>query len=182
VNTRSSIRPCDAPPAPRRADSALATRPSLRPPRGFTLFELTIVLAIVVIVSAIALPRYWSSIARYRVDIAARRLAADISLAQSHARTSGQFHNIQFTRGSLTYTLPEETSFTESPTGYVVNLDASPFNVSVLSFALSDGGKTITFDGFGQAAQSATIQLGAIGHSRTITLNQASGAVNVATP
>src|SRR5438105_3411892 len=95
-----NLRPCVALPARRRADSAF--RPPMLTRRAsifrlaFSLVELTVVLALVVIVSAIALPRYWSSAGYYRVDLAARRLAADLALAQTHARTTAQFQNVRF--------------------------------------------------------------------------------------
>lgn len=175
MNTSSSIRPCDAPPACRRADRVSQAR-------GFSLIELTIVLAVIVIASAVALPRYWSSIGRYRVDMAARRLAADLALAQARARATGQFRNVKFSRASLTYTLLEENPLNASAAHYAVNLDDDPFTVSVASFSLSDSGVTITFDGYGQPAQGASIKLSAAGHTRTITLDRSSGAISVATP
>jgi Tfp pilus assembly protein FimT len=174
-----SIRPCDAPSARRRADrvSALPHSPA------FTLVELTIVLAIVVAVSAMALPRYWSSVGRYRVDMAARRLAADLTLAQSRARTTAQFRNVVFDATLPYYELPEENSMTKGAGGtLIVDLSKDPFLVSLVSFSTTDGSRRVTFDGFGQPAQGLSLKLSAAGHTRTVSVDQSSGAISVTTP
>jgi prepilin-type N-terminal cleavage/methylation domain-containing protein len=46
--------------------------------KGFSLLELVMVVAIVGIVSAIAVPRYSTAACNYRAEVAARRVAKDI--------------------------------------------------------------------------------------------------------
>jgi prepilin-type N-terminal cleavage/methylation domain-containing protein len=150
--------------------------------RAFSLLELTIVLAIAVITAGIAIPRYSSSLSRYRVDIAARRMAADIALAQTKARATGQFRNVIFSAAGNGYALPEEAALEPSSSRFRVSLAAEPFVVNLDSATLSDGGNTLTFDGFGQAAQGLTARLSAGGHTRTITVDQLTGGISVATP
>jgi len=188
TTTTHSIRPCVAPTAPRRADCVWpwhgrpAPVPCARAFRSaFSLLELTIVLAIIVSVSAVALPRYWSSIARYRVDMAARRIAADLSLAQSKAKATGQFRNVDFHATNPAYLLPEESSLTApAPAVFTVNL-ARDF-ISFDSCILTDRGRRLTFDGFGQPAQGLTLVLSSAGHIRIVSVDQSSGAINVTTP
>lgn len=151
--------------------------------RAFSIIELVIVLSIVVIVSAVALPRYWAATARYRVDLAARRMASDLSLAQSRARAAGAFRSVAFDPVAPSYTLPGEPSNTgNSALAYSANLAAEPYATAFRSFTVSDGNKTITFDGYGQPAQSLTATLVCGNHSRTVTVDASSGVIRVSTP
>ncbi len=211
-----TIRPCEAQPAPRRADCVLGclmsdvesrlSDPSAPSPRtrrtrsrfasphirhptshirhlpAFTLVELTVVLSLIAIVSAVAIPRYWSSIARYRVDLAARRVAADLSLAQTRARTTGQFRNVVFAASNAAYALPEETSFNTNTGSQTVDLSADPYYVSFNAFTTTDGGRRITFDGFGQPAQGLNLSLLCVGHQRTVRVDQSTGSIYVTNP
>src|SRR5687767_1140695 len=71
--------------------------PALAPaPAALTLVEMVLVVAITALISAIALPRYANSIARYRAESAARRVAADLALAQNSASTTGRPQSIVF--------------------------------------------------------------------------------------
>ena len=55
---------------------------------GFSLFELLIAMSVIAIIAAVAVPRYASSVGRYRAESAARRVAADLTLAQAKARAA----------------------------------------------------------------------------------------------
>src|SRR5437762_6551307 len=72
--------------------------------RAFSLIEMVLVLTIIAIASAIAVPRYVGSIARYRAETAARRVAADLALAASHAADSGKTQSVVFVARS--YQMP----------------------------------------------------------------------------
>ena len=64
--------------------------------RAFSLLELIIVLAIVAMMAAIAVPRFGSSYARYRADGAARQIAATLNLVQSDASISSSARRVEF--------------------------------------------------------------------------------------
>src|SRR5204863_23675 len=57
--------------------------------RAFSLIEITLVLMVMGVLAALAVPRYASALARYRADAAARRIVADLDLARTTARSSG---------------------------------------------------------------------------------------------
>ena len=75
---------------------------------GFTLIELVMVLAIIGLITAIAAPRYAASLARYRAESAARRVAADLALARREAAASSSSRSElpNFSRRSLTPAIP----------------------------------------------------------------------------
>jgi type II secretion system protein H len=171
----TTLRPSQSRTAARRADSGFNRR-------GFSLVELVIVLVIIATVSAIAIPRYSSAAGTYRADMAARRLASDIALAQSQARTTGQLADILFAAGSSTYALVQQSGLDGGSRRFKVNLAAEPFMTTMESVQISDAGSTLTFDGYGKPTQGARIVLNSAGHQRVVTIDQSSGAINVTSP
>lgn len=57
--------------------------------RGFSLFELVVVLAITGVAAAIAAPRYGRAMGRYRTELAAQRVAEELRAASEAARIAG---------------------------------------------------------------------------------------------
>lgn len=153
-----------------------ATLPCRR--AGFSLAETTIVLAIVAIFSALAAPRYASSMARYRADLAARRIAADLVLARSQARMSGASRTIVFGPTTLTYRLVGVAALDNGAGDYAVDLAAEPYRASSLSASFNDQAQ-VTFDAYGAASHggAVVVVIGAL--QRTITLDGPSGKVGV---
>lgn len=69
-----------------------------RPSRGVTLVELTMVVLIIDILAMVAAPRHIGSLAHFRVEAAARRIAADLEWARQTARTTGVNQTVTFDR------------------------------------------------------------------------------------
>src|SRR5690349_2329529 len=133
------------------------------PRRGLSLVEVVMVMAITVIVAMIALPRYAQSIARYRADMAARRVAADLALAQSTARAASTARTVQFDATTSTYQLLGISDITRSTVDTQVRLTNEPFRTSIVS-ADFGGSPNITFNGFGapSSAGSVVIKAGSV--------------------
>ena len=72
---------------------------------GFSLLEVLLVLAIVAICAAVAAPRYGRASGRYRADLAARRVLADLRLAQSYAKTASASRTVSFATTTEQYQL-----------------------------------------------------------------------------
>ncbi|HMN42025.1 MAG TPA: prepilin-type N-terminal cleavage/methylation domain-containing protein [Phycisphaerales bacterium] len=167
-----SNRPSAAPQAPRRAVCA------------FSLVELAVVVALIGIIAGMAYPRYQSSLSRYRVDLSARRLATDLALAQTAARSTGAFQGVTIDPGNDRYGLSDQPSLSSAGGRYSVSLGDSPFFTTLRS-ARNENGDDVTllrFDGYGRPDQSLSAHLRCGDHIRIVTVDGASGAINVTTP
>lgn len=169
----TSLRPSSAHRARSRAACFL--------PRGFSLVELTIVLAIVAIISTMAMGRYWSSLGNYRAEMAARRIAQDLQLVQTRARATSSAQSFIINQISSLYRLPGEKPLRPGDPDMRVRLTDDPFNARILVFRSGAGLSTIKFDGYGTPDQSMQIQVGSGEHTRTVDMN-ASGVIRVTTP
>ncbi len=64
--------------------------PAMRAERGFTLIEMLVVIAIIALIAAFALPQFTSAQAKADMSSAARRLAAGLRSTRSLAMTQGR--------------------------------------------------------------------------------------------
>ena len=143
--------------------------------RGLSLVELVLVLAIMAMVSAIAVPRYANSVARYRADSAARRVAADLALAQNHASTAGRPQSVVFV--SRSYQMPGMSHLDGKSYGdYTVDLGRDPYEVSRVA-AEFGGDATVKFDLYGtpDTGGSVVVEVGDV--RRVVVLSPESGRV-----
>lgn len=113
---------------------------------GFNLFELIIVMTIIAVMAAIATPRFGAAHARYRVDLAARRIAADIAYAQTVARRNSTNQEIVFDIGSDSYTLPGVEDVDNRVADYVVNLSDTKYGVDLVSASFENAESYISTD------------------------------------
>src|SRR5690606_36324399 len=101
---------------------------------------LVIVISIIGIGAAIAVPRYSASVVRYRLDAAARRIVADLDRARTAARVSSSPRTVTFSPGAIGYTVGGEGSLRRSADAYAVPLGEEPYRVHGMtaSFAAGD--------------------------------------------
>jgi prepilin-type N-terminal cleavage/methylation domain-containing protein len=144
---------------------------------GFTLLELVLVLGILTVLGAVAAPRFASAGARYRVDLAARRIAADLHLAQRAARSTGSATVLTFDTVNHRYQITGIDALDGSGS-YQVDLAASPYQ-STLSSAVFGSGSVLTFDGWGVPDVNGVLTLVAGAETRTVSLDHPSGRATV---
>ena len=101
--------------------------------RAFSLIELVMVLMIVGIVAAIALPRYFNAIARYRMQAAALRVVADLQLARASARTQGEARTVTFDLSGGALTVSNITPLNRPDAVYRTDFSAEPYRVSLVT-------------------------------------------------
>lgn len=145
--------------------------------RGFTLLEVLLVLAIVAIFSAVAAPRYGRASGRYRADLAARRIVADLCLARSSAQATSSSWTVSFSKETECYEVAPPTG---QPGGYTVVLSAEPYNADLTSANFSGGGGTqVAFNGWGVPANGGTVVIRAGAEQRTVVVDSATGRISI---
>lgn len=154
--------------------------------RAFTLVELALCISIIGVISVIAIPRYGSAIASYRVRAAAQRVISDVALAQSTARTTSTSQSLVISTTAGGYDVSGQRALdTASPT-YRVTLADEPYRCTITLIALDNGfgvssavaagaNATITFDGYGNPSSGATIQLRSGNATRTVVIDAFTG-------
>jgi prepilin-type N-terminal cleavage/methylation domain-containing protein len=144
---------------------------------AFTIVELVLVLAIIAVLSAIAMPRYSSSIQNFRAAAAARRIAADISMARTQARAASASRTIAFDTALLQYTVSGALAI-DSTGVYTVRLNEPPYRCPGLTVMLTSG-PNLTFNGYGVPSGGGTITVSAGRAARTISVNAGTGEVGI---
>ncbi len=139
---------------------------------AFTLIELVLVVAILGIISAIAIPRFASATTRYRLDLAVSRLEGDAVLAAEWARAAGAAHVMIFDTAADRYTIVAGADGSGA-TRADVDLSDDPYGCSIDSVTISSGGASLVFDGYGRPVSGASVALSVGSESRKIILSQA---------
>lgn len=146
--------------------------------RGFTLIELAVVIVILAIVTSIAVPRYASALSNYRVNAAARRIAAEIAVTQTRARALSTTQSISFSTASNSFSITGMTDPDHPASTYTVSLSSTTTG-AVLAAALFANAATLSFNGYGVPSSSGTITVTSGAATRTLTVAADSGAVTI---
>lgn len=145
--------------------------------RGFTLVELVVVLVIVSIMTAIAAPRYANATSRYRAEMAARKVAADLALAQSRARIQSAAQTVRFDTVAQSYTLPTMVDADHPASTYMVDLTQPPYRATV-TLGLNSA-TAIVFNGYGMPDCGGRIVLQSGGATKVVTVDASTGGIQI---
>jgi len=152
---------------------------------GASLLELTVTVLILGIIAAIASPKYSISLQRYRTDVAAQRIAQDLSRARQVARTINTSCIVSFNRSLHQYTISGMTSLDNRGGTYRVEVNQSPYSSSLLSLTSSDqptiqlSTMSIAFDRFGIPNQGASIIVGTGAIQKRVDVAPLTGKVSI---
>jgi prepilin-type N-terminal cleavage/methylation domain-containing protein len=146
--------------------------------RGFSLIELVMVVCILAIMSAVAVPRFARSRVRYRVDAAALRVAADLNLARQRAGQISASQTVSFDVAAGTYSLSGLADMDHPTTTYTVRLGDPPYEVQMTS-ADFGGDAQLILDGWGVPDSGGTVVLRATDCVKTITVAPGTGQVTI---
>ncbi len=146
--------------------------------RGFSLLEVLLVLAIMGIAAAVAVPRYSRAGARYRADLAARRVAADLRLAQSQAKAASSARTVAFSVATEQYQLIGISSPDGVLGDYTVSLSAEPYEADLTS-ANFNGSSQVIFNGWGLPNNGGTVVISVGGQQRTVTVDRVTGKMSI---
>jgi prepilin-type N-terminal cleavage/methylation domain-containing protein len=145
--------------------------PSAR--RGFSLIELVLVMTIISILAAIAVPRYANALARYRADAAARRIITDLAYARQLAKSSSARLDVNI-KPDLDQV---HISGVPNPDGngdWLTHLSRGPYYADITGVSFN-GDTTVKFDGYGAPNYGGKIILRVGSETRTITLSADTG-------
>ena len=145
---------------------------------GFSLFELLFVISIIAIVAATAMPKYGRSVARYRAECAARRVAADLQLAKASARAASAERVVTFNTVAGSYTLGAVRHLDHGTNPYTVALSGDPYHAD-LSFADFGGAPQAVFDMWGAPRWGGKVIVRVGEFEETVVLSRADGSVTV---
>lgn len=148
------------------------------PSSGFSLIEMTLVVAIMAIFAAIAAPRYGHATGRYRLDLAARQVAADLRMAQSAAKAASASRSVAFTVATDCYFLSGIPSLDGRVEGYTVCLADEPFKADLTAANFNETG-TVTFSGWGLPNYGGSVILAVGSQQKTIVVNGETGQVRI---
>ena len=153
---------------------ACPKQPRLRS-RGYSLVELILVIAIMGVLSGIAIPRYGRGTNRYRADAAAKRVVAELQEAQQRARSASGPCTISFSTSTSIITVTNPTVGGVAGRTSTIRLNVPPY-LSTIRSATFGSGSTLTFSGYGKPSNAGTIVVGAGTEQRTFTLSAVTGA------
>jgi len=156
--------------------------------RGFTLIELVLVMFIVGIVGAMAVPRFVGFLGNARANAAITRIKSDLAAARLRAKQTGQHQTIVFDTARNEYQIAGWESLKRSADSYTVNLAADPYQATLVT-ADFDGSATLVFDGWGQPVSesdnpiaSGTITISAAGQTRSLGIKNTTIADGLTLP
>ena len=149
-----------------------ASRVSAR--RAFSLIELLLVLAIMAIAAAIAAPRYAEAVMRYRVDMAARRIIADLEATRIEARVTSKSYTVEFDADNNTYRIFDGTDPDAAAEVRTIDLTKPPYETALQS-ASFNADSVVVFDGFGQPDSGGSLMLCVGDECRKIAVDAATG-------
>jgi type IV fimbrial biogenesis protein FimT len=148
---------------------------SLRRGPGFSLIELVLVMTIIYILAAIAVPKYAGALARYRADAAARRVVTDLDFARQRARASSASITVRMrAQNDIVKVFDVRDPDDANNDNTITRLSNSPYLADVTAVDFG-GDNLIVFDGYGapDSGGTAVVTVGSV--SRTIVLDADSG-------
>lgn len=124
--------------------------------QAFSLAELSMVIAIIGVLAAVAVPRFAGAIARQRGEQASRRIALDLAYARQRAIQTSVPQSVVFDVATDSYTLPGVPHLDDSTKDYKVVLSDEPYSVHLVKVDFG-GTATVTFDIHGTADSTGTV-------------------------
>jgi Tfp pilus assembly protein FimT len=128
--------------------------------------------------AAIAMPRYGRSIARYRVNLAAQRVIADLDYARNRARQTSYTITVNVQTGSNTIVIPNISGLRVAGESYMTAYADDPYRVTLANSDFG-GNETVLFNGYGIPNSGGSVDVQAGSLSITVTLDPVTGKASI---
>lgn len=149
---------------------------------GFTLIDMVMVLSIISVATAIAVPRLGSGQTRYRADATARRVVADLEWARTEAMARSGPIEVYFDFGGHSYFLYNIESINHNYVDNWVQLQHDPYGAELISAFgddINDAGTSLWFDGHGKPNRDGMIVIEVGTEQRSIRVDGETGRVSM---
>ena len=149
--------------------------------KAFTLLELVVVITIITILSAMAVPRFAASLNVQRAAAAAERVAQDLQYAQQFARQHAAAVTIRFAPAANRYTLEGVPDLNHPESLFITDLATPPLQAELRGVTLTTG-TTLTYNGFGLTTSKGSIAVACGAVLRTVVVAPPDGHATVVAP
>jgi prepilin-type N-terminal cleavage/methylation domain-containing protein len=155
---------------------------TVRPLRdAFSMIELVVVLMILGILAATAMPTFYRTLEQQRLESAARRVRQDLEQLRQTARTLSKTETLTATSATA-YTLSSDVQGLDHKNlSYAIDLALAPYYVSNITTSTGFPAQ-VSFDGFGTTTTSGNIIMRLGAFQRTLTLDSSTGQVSITNP
>ncbi|GAB4187605.1 MAG: hypothetical protein Kow00105_02270 [Phycisphaeraceae bacterium] len=145
--------------------------------RAFSLIELVLVMTIISVLAAIAVPRYANALSRYRADAAARRAIADLDYARRYAMNASQSVEVQINSSQDSIQIVGVQSLDDPAKPWLTDLSAEPYHADIVISSFPMG--KVTFDGYGIPDTAGGFQVSSGQEARWIMLDKDTGKATI---
>jgi type II secretion system protein H len=145
--------------------------------RAFTLVEVVLVLAITAILAALAVPRFAEANTRYRVRLAAERVARELEHARERAAARATAQTLSFNTSARSFSIVAMPDPDRPASTYTITLADPPWRIERLATSFS--GAAATYNGYGVPGAAGTVTVAAGGYVCTVRVEALTGVVSV---
>jgi len=132
------------------------------------------VMVTLAMLSMIAVPRYAAFTATEQVEGAARRITADLSLAQRQARRAGASQTVTFNVAQSRYSLVGMTHPDHPGQAFEIRMGDEPYRARIVSASFG-GDATLVYDGFGKPDSGGQVVIAVGAYQKTIQVDMGTG-------
>ncbi len=126
--------------------------------RGFSMIELVIVVTILGIITAIAVPKFADAATGRKLQAGKKQLLADIETAKLRARATSKQHTLKFYPSEEIYVIVEGNEITREAIVIARDFSEEPFDIDLNRTNLG-GDQVMVITAFGDISPSGRVQL-----------------------